>query len=128
MKIVLTTSLLFLISLITVKEMVYIALFKANQSYIALNYCENDDLLDNISNRTCQGKCYVQKIIVENNSESSTNDQAIPTLDWEKTNIIIEQRHYNIPTTLNLTTNPISKLLGDSHGIHRRFESPPEFL
>lgn len=128
MKIVLTTSLLFLISLITVKEVVYIALFKANQSYIALNYCENDDLLDKISEKTCQGKCYVQKIIVENNSQNSTDNHVIPTLDWEKTNIIIEQTPYNIPTTLNLTTSPISKLLGDSHGIHRRLESPPEFL
>ena len=37
MKTVLATSLLFLITLITIKEAVYIALFQVNQSYIAAN-------------------------------------------------------------------------------------------
>ena len=85
MKIILATSLLILISLLTVKEAVYIALFQANQNYIAENFCENKSILEEISERTCQGKCYVQKIIVKNTNQD-TNSHFVPTLDWEKTN------------------------------------------
>ena len=49
MKNVLAISLLILISLITVKEAVYIALFQANQNYIAANICAQKDVLAEIS-------------------------------------------------------------------------------
>ncbi|MFK7948915.1 MAG: hypothetical protein AB8G11_15080 [Saprospiraceae bacterium] len=126
MKTILATSLLILISLITVKEAVYIALFQANQSYIAANYCENDNILDKISERTCQGKCYVQKIIVENNTDNSTNNHFVPTLDWEKTNLIIQDFNFSIPTIFNQLKNPIGKLLTDNQGFKTPTNSPPE--
>lgn len=128
MKTVLATSLLVLISLITIKEAVYIALFQANQSYIAANYCENDNILDKISERTCQGKCYVQKIIVENNTDNSTNNHFIPTLDWEKTNIIIQNFTFEIPTIINQLKSPIGKLLTDNQGFCNISTSPPELI
>lgn len=128
MKTVLAASLLILISLITVKEAVYIALFQANQSYIADNYCENDNILDKISERTCQGKCYVQKIIVENNTDNSTNNHFIPTLDWEKINIIIQNFSFTIQPIINNLKNPIGKLLADNQGFKALTNSPPEFI
>lgn len=128
MKTVLATSLLVLISLITIKEAVYIALFQANQSYIAANYCENDNILDKISERTCQGKCYIQKVIVENNTNNSTNNHFIPTLDWEKTNIIIQHISFTIQPIINKQKNPIGKLLTDNQGSKSLINSPPEFI
>ena len=49
MKTALATSLLILLSLMIVKEAVYIALFQANQDYIAENFCENKNILEDIS-------------------------------------------------------------------------------
>ena len=125
MKTVLVTSLLFLITLITIKEAVYIALFQVNQSYIAANYCENDNILDKISERTCQGKCYVQKIIVDNNSDTG-NKTFVPTLDWEKTTIIFESNTFNIQLIANRLIKPSGKLLTDNQGYIPLLSSPPE--
>lgn len=128
MKAVLATSLLVLISLITVKEAVYIALFQVNQSYIADNYCENDDILEQISERTCQGKCYIQKVIVENNTDNSMNNGLLPSLDWEKTNLIIQHFTFSFQTVDNITINPIGKLLADNQGFYTILNSPPELI
>jgi hypothetical protein len=127
MKIILATSLLILISLLTVKEAVYIALFQANQNYIAENFCENKSILEEISERTCQGKCYVQKIIVENTNQD-TNSHFVPTLDWEKTNLIVNYFTFEIPKTEPLNSNPQGQLLTDNQGIEQRLTSPPEVI
>lgn len=131
MKQTLAISLLVLISLITVKEAVYIALFQVNQNYIAANLCEQKDILEEIQDKTCQGKCYVQKVIVEqqeNNLDTkSTNNQLSPTLDLEKTNLIVSNFHFN---TIDITTNhpqPIGKLLLDNQGVEVVISSPPQF-
>ncbi|MFT5832685.1 MAG: hypothetical protein ACI97N_000298 [Cognaticolwellia sp.] len=127
MKIILATSLLILISLLTVKEAVYIALFQANQNYIAENFCENKSILEEISERTCQGKCYVQKIIVENTNQD-TNSHFVPTLDWEKTNLIVNYFTFEIPKTESLNSNPQGQLLTDNQGIEQRLTSPPKVI
>jgi hypothetical protein len=128
MKTVLATSLLILITLITVKEAVYIALFQVNQNYIAANYCENDNILDKISERTCQGKCYIQKVIVENNTDDSTNNHFIPTLDWEKTNIIIQDCDFIIQSITNPLQKPFGRLLANNQGFKAIATSPPELI
>lgn len=126
MKAAIATSLLILLTLITVKEAVYIALFQANQDYIAENLCENKDITQEISERTCQGKCYVQNIIIESNDNSSEN-QIIPTLEWEKTNLIINKITFNFPENLISTITPQSRLLSDNQGIEQSIFSPPQF-
>ncbi len=126
MKTALATSLLILVTLITLKEAVYIALFQANQDYIAENYCENKDILQEISERTCQGKCYVQKVIVESNNNDSQN-QIIPTLEFEKTNLIINNIIFNTSENTILTTKPQTRLLADNQGIEHTPFSPPQF-
>jgi hypothetical protein len=127
MKTVLATSLLILISLITIKEAVYIALFQANQDYIAENFCENKNILEDIKDRTCQGKCYVQKIIVENNTDD-TNNHLLPTLDWEKTNYVVNHFIFEIPKIKSFHLNPQGQLLNDNQGIERVIISPPEVM
>lgn len=128
MKTVLATSLLILITLITVKEAVYIALFQVNQNYIAANYCENDNILDKISERTCQGKCYIQKVIVENNTDDSTSNHFIPTLDWEKTSIIIQDCDFTIQSITNSLQKPFGRLLANNQGFKAIATSPPELI
>ena len=127
MKIILATSLLILISLLTVKEAVYIALFQANQNYIAENFCENKSILEEISERTCQGKCYVQKIIIENTNQD-TNSHFVPTLDWKKTTLIVNYFTFETPKTEFLNSNPQGQLLSDNQGIEQHLTSPPEII
>jgi flavodoxin len=127
MKTVLATSLLILISLIAVKEAVYIALFQANQDYITENFCENKNILEDINERTCQGKCYVQKIIVKNNADD-TNSHLVPTLDWDKTNYIVESFLSEITKIKSLNPNPQGQLLNDNQGIGYIITSPPEVI
>jgi flavodoxin len=127
MKTVLATSLLILISLITIKEAVYIALFQANQDYIGEHFCENKNILEDISERTCQGKCYVQKIIIESNT-NDTNNHLVPTLDWEKTNYIVEYFTFEIPKITSFHQHPQGQLLNDNQGVERIFTSPPEVI
>lgn len=126
MKTVLATSLLILITLITVKEAVFIVLFQANQNYIAENYCENKNILEDISERTCQGKCYVQKVIVEQNENEPTDNPSIPSLDWEKTNLFLNHFIFEIPKIKPLNPNPYGQLLTDNQGIDGIITSPPE--
>lgn len=125
MKTAIATSLLILLTLITVKEAVYIALFQANQDYIAENLCENKDITQDISERTCQGKCYVQKVIVESNQNDSDN-QIIPTLEFEKTNLIINNIILHFPEKLIPTIKPQTRLLSDSQGIEPSLFAPPQ--
>lgn len=126
MKNVLAISLLILISLITVKEAVYIALFQANQNYITANFCEQNNVLAEIQDKTCQGKCYVQKVIVEQHEDNSSNNQLIPTLDWEKTNLIIQNFSLKITNHSLLKTQPFGRLLADNQGIEINITSPPQ--
>ena len=128
MKTALATSLLILLSLMIVKEAVYIALFQANQAYIAENFCENKNILEDISERTCQGKCYVQKIIVEQNENQDTNNHSVPTLDWEKTNYIVNFFFFEIPQTKSFIPQPFGQLLTDNQGIEGFIASPPEAI
>lgn len=125
MKTAIATSLLILLTLITVKEAVYIALFQANQDYIAENLCENKDITQDISERTCQGKCYVQKVIVESNQNNSDN-QLIPTLEFEKINLIINNVILNFPKNLISIIKPQTRLLSDNQGIEPSLFAPPQ--
>lgn len=125
MKATLATSLLILITLITVKEAVYIALFQANQDYIAENFCENKDITQDISERVCQGKCYVQKVIVESNQNDS-QDQIIPTLEFEKTNLIVSKIIFDFPEKFISKIKPQTRLLADNQGIEQILFSPPQ--
>lgn len=128
MKTALATSLLILLSLMTVKEAVYIALFQINQNYIAENFCENKNILEEISERTCQGKCYVQKIIVEQNENDDTNKHLVPTLDWEKTNYIVNFFSFEIPQIKSFVPQPFGQLLTDNQGVEGLVASPPEAI
>jgi hypothetical protein len=127
MKATLATSLLILLTLITIKEAVYVALFQANQDYIAENLCENKDITQEISERVCKGKCYVQKVIVENNQNNSENE-LIPTLEWEKTNLIIANNIINSPKNLIFKVPPHGQLLTDNQGVRIIITSPPEVV
>jgi hypothetical protein len=52
----------------------------------------------------------------------------VPTLDWEKTNLIVNYFTFEIPKTESLNSNPQGQLLTDNQGIEQRLTSPPEVI
>jgi hypothetical protein len=127
MKTFFATSLLLLMTVLTVKEAVYVTLFQLNRAAIAEAHCENKDITELISERTCQGRCYVQKVIVESTEQAPKDGQSVPTLNLEKVNFILTETHTEIPSTsIHYLSAPQGDLLADSQGASSMHAAPPE--
>ncbi len=55
------------------KDLMIYGLYYSNVSYISETYCVNK----NDSNKTCKGRCFLTKVLLENNNEEN-NNPALP--------------------------------------------------
>ena len=103
MKIVITTGLIFIISLLSFQEVVVYLGFKVSQDFIAANFCVEKDMVES----DCKGSCCLSKM-VSNTKEKPASNIPAPNFEPIKVDLFLHNIQFLHLSSISLVSDPFA--------------------
>lgn len=120
MKIVITTGLIFIISLLSFQEVVVYLGFKINQDFIAANFCVEKDIKES----DCKGSCCLSKM-VSNTKERPSSDIPIPVFEPVKVDLFLQSLKFSELSSIDLVSDLFADFRLKGSEYHQILLRPP---